>query len=177
MPQKIFHTVIYLKIPFHPYQPTFGRDEFFFSFFFQNTVPLFPERLNTEKKTLHQMCYCDVRTLQTKSTMYKQCKQNSLNFAKKVLVIKLDPPKISTNRRAWSLVRICFEFVNTNSINRYCIESVLLKKWELIEVIQRCPHPPTLFHQSFYLPKIDLIRFTPYHRQTCVSNFRGYRKG
>ena len=39
------------------------------------------------------MCYCDVRTLQTKSTMYKQCKQNSQNFAKKVLVIKLDPPK------------------------------------------------------------------------------------
>ena len=39
------------------------------------------------------MCYCDVRILQTKSTMYKQCKQNSRNFAKKVLVIKLDPPK------------------------------------------------------------------------------------
>ena len=39
------------------------------------------------------MCYCDVRTLQTKSTMYKQCKQNSRNFDKKVLVIKLDPPK------------------------------------------------------------------------------------
>ena len=93
MPQKIFHTVIYLKIPFHPYQPTFGRDEFFFSFFFQNTVRLFPKRLNTEKKNLIQMCYCDVRTLQTKSTMYKQCKQNSRNFAKKVLVIKLDPPK------------------------------------------------------------------------------------
>ena len=39
------------------------------------------------------MCCCDVRTTQTKPTMYKQCKQNSLDFAKKALVIKLDPPK------------------------------------------------------------------------------------
>ena len=67
----------------------------FFSFFFQNTVRLFPKRLNTEKKKkkLHEMCYCNVRTLQTKSTMYKQWKQNSRSFAKKVLVIKLDPPQ------------------------------------------------------------------------------------
>ena len=33
---NLFHTVICLKIPFHPNQPTFGRDEVF-SFFF----PLF----------------------------------------------------------------------------------------------------------------------------------------
>ena len=65
MPQKQFHTVIYLKIPFHLHQPTFGRNDFF-SFFFQNTVRLFPKRLKTEKKKLHQMCYCDVRTLQNK---------------------------------------------------------------------------------------------------------------
>ena len=35
--QKLFHMVICLKIPFHPNQPAFGRDEvyfFFFSFFF-----------------------------------------------------------------------------------------------------------------------------------------------
>ena len=34
---KIFHRVVCLKIPFHPNQSTFGRDEvyfFFFSFFF-----------------------------------------------------------------------------------------------------------------------------------------------
>ena len=34
--KKIFHMVLCLKIPFHPNQPTFGRDEvhfFFFSFF------------------------------------------------------------------------------------------------------------------------------------------------
>ena len=31
--QKIFHTVIHLKVHFHPNQPTFGRDEVF-SFFF-----------------------------------------------------------------------------------------------------------------------------------------------
>ena len=38
------------------------------------------------------MCYCDVQTMQTKPTMYKQSKQNSRYFTKKVLVIKLDPP-------------------------------------------------------------------------------------
>ena len=34
--KNIFHMVICLKIPFHPNQPTFGRDEvyFFVSFFF-----------------------------------------------------------------------------------------------------------------------------------------------
>ena len=32
--QKIFHMVVCLKIPFHPNQPTFGRDEIFFSFFY-----------------------------------------------------------------------------------------------------------------------------------------------
>ena len=30
---KIFHRVICLKIPFHPNQPTFGRDEVYFFFF------------------------------------------------------------------------------------------------------------------------------------------------
>ena len=30
---KIFHRVVCLKIPFHPNQPTFGRDEVFFLFF------------------------------------------------------------------------------------------------------------------------------------------------
>ena len=34
--QKIFHMVILLKIPLHPYQPTFGRVENFF--FFLNLV-------------------------------------------------------------------------------------------------------------------------------------------
>ena len=46
--------------------------------------------------------------MQTKSTMYKQCKQNSQDFAKKVLVIKLDPQRFReidaggpvSNRRA-----------------------------------------------------------------------------
>ena len=31
---KIFYTVVCLKIRFHPNQPTFGRDEVFFFFFF-----------------------------------------------------------------------------------------------------------------------------------------------
>ena len=32
--QKIFHMVVCLKIPFHPNQPTFGRNEVYFFFFF-----------------------------------------------------------------------------------------------------------------------------------------------
>ena len=35
------------------------------------------------KKKIHQMCNCDVQTLQTKSTTYKQCKQISRGFAEK----------------------------------------------------------------------------------------------
>ena len=31
---KVFHIVVCLKIPFHPNQPTFGRDEVHFFFFF-----------------------------------------------------------------------------------------------------------------------------------------------
>ena len=64
---KIISYVLYLKIPFHPYQSTFGVDEFFFSFFFQNTLCLFPVRHSTKKNKLHQMCYCGIRTFQTKS--------------------------------------------------------------------------------------------------------------
>ena len=82
MPQKIFHTVIYLKIPFHPYQPTFDRDEFFFFFFFENTVRLFPKRLNTEQKrtasnvllrrtNIANKVY-DVQTMQTKFAKFRQ---------------------------------------------------------------------------------------------------------
>ena len=32
--QKIFRAVICLKIPYHPNQPTFGRNEILFLFFF-----------------------------------------------------------------------------------------------------------------------------------------------
>ena len=38
---KTFHMVICLKIPFHPYQPTFGRDEIFFPFFVLKSCTLF----------------------------------------------------------------------------------------------------------------------------------------
>ena len=39
--QKIFHRVICLKIPFHPNQPTFNRDEVFFLFFLPKFCTLF----------------------------------------------------------------------------------------------------------------------------------------
>ena len=48
------------------------------------------------------MCYCDVQTFQTKSTMYKQCQQSSQDSAKKKFwLLSWIPPKISRNRRAW----------------------------------------------------------------------------
>ena len=81
MLQKIFHTVMYLKIPFHPYQTTFGRDEFFFSFFFQNTIRLFLKRLHTEKKNASNVLLrhtnitnkvCNVQTMQTKFAKFRQ---------------------------------------------------------------------------------------------------------
>ena len=65
----------------------------FFSFFFQNTVRLFPKRLNTKKNNCIK---CAI-------AKYEHCKQNlqCTNNAnnireislKKVLVIKLDTPK------------------------------------------------------------------------------------
>ena len=39
--QKIFHLVVCLKTPFHPNQPTFGRDEVHFVFFFLFFLPNF----------------------------------------------------------------------------------------------------------------------------------------
>ena len=46
-----------------------------------------------KKSKLHHICYCHVENMQTKSTTYTQYKQNSRAFAKKVLVIKLNPKK------------------------------------------------------------------------------------
>ena len=91
--RKKYFTQLYIsRYPFIPTNPLLAAMSFFFRF---SSKILYADFLNgsTSKKKLHQMCYCDVRILQTKSTMYKQCKQNSRNFAKKVLVIKLDPPK------------------------------------------------------------------------------------
>ena len=52
-PAQLFHTIMFLKIHFHPHQPTFGLHEFLFFPFSsknQNTVRSFLKRLNTEKK-------------------------------------------------------------------------------------------------------------------------------
>ena len=81
MPQKIFHAVIYLKISFHSYQPTFGRDEFFFSFskipyaYFlngstskkkQTASNVLLRRTNIANKVF------DVQTMQTKFAKFRQ---------------------------------------------------------------------------------------------------------
>ena len=83
MRQKIFHTIIYLKIPYHLHQPTFGRDEFFFPFSSKIPYAYFLNGLTHTQKKLHQMCYCDVQannankihdllTIQTKFARFRQ---------------------------------------------------------------------------------------------------------
>ena len=81
MPQKIFHTVIYLKIPFHPYQPTFGRDEFFFPFSSKIPYAYFLNGSTPKKKTASNVLLrrtniankvYDVQTMQTKFAKFRQ---------------------------------------------------------------------------------------------------------
>ena len=99
IPQKIFHTVLYLKILFYPHQPTFGRDDFFFS----PTVSYahFPNGITLQKKQKQDcipLCYCnankiyDVQTMQIKSR----------DFARKVVVVKLYPKDLKKSRRLLS---------------------------------------------------------------------------
>ena len=65
-------------------------------------------------------------------------------------------------------------FCLTQGNERYCSRSVLSKKWELLEVIKRCPKP------CFTIPLIRKNRFNlfeyVYHWQNCVSKFYGIRK-
>ena len=77
-PAQLFHTITYLKIHFHSHQPTFGLHEFLF-FPFSSKIPCahFLNGLTPEKKNCIK---CAI-------AMHKQCKQNSQDFAKKVLVI------------------------------------------------------------------------------------------
>ena len=76
IPQKVFHAVIYLKIPFYPHRSIFGCDEDFF-FFFQNIARSSPKR-QINKKQKQNCIICAIAT-------YKQCKQNlrCTNNAKK----------------------------------------------------------------------------------------------
>ena len=71
---------IYLKIPFHPYQPTFGGDEFFFSsnipyaYFLNGTTP---------KKNCIKLYYRDVRTtyvVQTMQTKFARFRRKSSGY-------------------------------------------------------------------------------------------------
>ena len=98
--KNIFHTVIYLKIPFHLYQPTFGRDEFFFSFsskipyayFLNGSTPKTKTASNVllRSKNIANKVY-DVQTMQTKFARFRQKSSGLISWT---------PPKISTNRRA-----------------------------------------------------------------------------
>ena len=72
-----------LKIPFHPYQPTFGRDEsFFFFFFFLNFVRSSPQPQNIKIQFL-----CKIVELQTQFCLPKF-----------FLVTPRDPPKLGPQK-------------------------------------------------------------------------------
>ena len=80
MPQKIFHSVIYLKIPFHPHQPIFGRDEFFFPFSSKIPYAYFLNGSTPKKKTASNVLLrrtniankvYDVQTMQTKFAKFR----------------------------------------------------------------------------------------------------------
>ena len=68
----------------------------------------------------------------------------------------------------------CMQRKSTYYLKRYCSTSVLLQKWELLEVTMRCPKPCSTVYLS---TKIDLIRLTLYHWQPCVSKLCDLRKG
>ena len=80
--RKKYFTRLYVsRYPFIPNSPLLDAMSFL-PFSSKIKYAHFLNRI-TPKKKLHQMCDCDVQTLQTKSTMYKQCKQISRDFAKK----------------------------------------------------------------------------------------------
>ena len=65
--QKIYHLIIGLKIPLHPHQPTFGRDEiyYFFSLSFLNL------RSSPHPQNLEINFLCKVVELQTQFCLPK----------------------------------------------------------------------------------------------------------
>ena len=87
-------TVIYLKIPFHLYQPTFGRDEFFFPFSSKIPYAYFLNGLTPKKKKKNASNVLLQSTNIANKVYYVQTMQTKFaRFRQKVLVIKLDSPK------------------------------------------------------------------------------------
>ena len=85
---------------------------------------------------------------------------------------------VCLSHRAIFIICLKKSFFNANritfrkfleSLKMYCSKSVLLKKWELREVVERCPQ--TFFHNSHYFQKCDLIHLTTYHWKPCISQF------
>ena len=153
--KNLFHTVIYLKIPFYLYQPTFGRGDFFpfsfkipYAYFLNGSTP-------KKSKKLHKMCYCKVRTLQTKSTMYKQCKQNSRDFVKKVLVITLDTQRFRQIDAAAPQSKLL-----ASPMNWRFPEKLFLKTFFFGEHLRLCPRS-----LASSIPALGLERFCP--RKGC----------
>ena len=67
-------------------------------------------------------------------------------------------------------------YSNLSNCNyRIFVEEILLEIGCFIEEIRTTwgdkEVPQTFFHNSLYLRKYDLIRLTPYHWQTCISQF------
>ena len=60
------------------------------------------------------------------------------------------------------------------SLKRYCMKSVLLKKWELFEVIKRCPKP---FSTFFFICEIRFNPFNSVPLSTLHTQFCNITKG
>ena len=83
--QKIFHSIIYLWIPFHLHQPTLGRDEFYFSF---SEIPyacflngLTPKKKKTASNVLlrrtNEQCKQNLRLLTVQTKFPRFCQKSS----------------------------------------------------------------------------------------------------
>ena len=178
IPQKIFHLVISHKILFYLHQPTFGRDESFFPFSSKLLNVHFLNGITQKKKTNKKnWIKCAIAT-------YKLCKQNlrCTNNAnkireisqKKVLVIKLDPPKISRNRRAWFLtINKCLIFylleLSKNFVNFYA---------KLRRITNFCSVTKILSLSKTYLYRLqELVLSSLLHAKlsestTCIEAYR-----
>ena len=122
-----------LKIPFHPYQPTFGSDVFCFFFLFLPKYRTLFHRtvfLNgttpKKKKKLHQMCYCDVRTSQQSLRYTNNANKICEISPKKFWLSSWTPPKGFDK--------------STRLVSKNCFFAVL---------VQLCTHPR--FHERSHI--------------------------
>ena len=124
--QKIFHSIIYLWIPFHLHQPTLGRDEFYFSF---SEIPYacFLNGLTPKKNCIKCAIATYKRTMQTKSTITNCANKIREILPKKFWLLSWTPLKISRNRRAWVRFKV-----------RNCHSASNMGRWDEMHCTMYC---------------------------------------